>query len=130
MKQLAKEKERELKQLEKQKLKEEHRKAKEKLNLEAGIAPEEVLPTIEPDRTSSDHFDFGLILSKFTSLKVLSLVYELQETGLDWEPRLFVFTDVDCINLANGNKRGETESLIILKMSVHNSMRLTTKLIT
>ncbi|XP_035709352.1 dynein regulatory complex subunit 5 [Folsomia candida] len=101
MKQLAKEKERELKQLEKQKLKEEHRKAKEKLNLEAGIAPEEVLPTIEPDRTSSDHFDFGLILSKFTSLKVLSLVYELQETGLDWEPRLFVFTDVDCINLAN-----------------------------
>jgi hypothetical protein len=57
---------------------------------------------VEPDRTSSSHIDFGLILPKFTNLKVLTLVYEMAETGLDWEARFFKFTDEDCLNLAVG----------------------------
>lgn len=102
LKQLAKQKELEAKKLEKLKSKEDERLAKEKLDIENGIEPEEFVPPVELDPKSSDHIDFGLILSKFTNLKILSIVYEMQDTGLDWEQRFFIFTDNDCLTLANG----------------------------
>jgi hypothetical protein len=106
MKQLVKDKEKEKKEKERKdkKLKELQEKAAKELaeNPDAPPIPQSLE---EPDRTLSDHLDFGLILPKFTSLNVLSLVYELQEVGLDWEQRMFMFTDVDCLSLANGGLR-------------------------
>lgn len=105
MKELTKQKEEIQKEQERLKAKEERKQKQEKLKAEKAEAegieyvPE---PEEELDRDSSDHVNFCYIIPKFTNLKVVSLVYELQEMGLEWEPRLFEFTNNDCLNLANG----------------------------
>lgn len=54
----------------------------------------------EMDRQDPSHLDFSLILPLFTNLKEMTIVYEMVETGLDWEERYFKFTDKDCLNIA------------------------------
>lgn len=65
------------------------------------IPPEKRNP--EMDRQDSSHLDFSLILPMFTNLKEMTVIYQMVETGLDWEDRYFKFSDTDCLNLAKGN---------------------------
>jgi len=53
-------------------------------------------------RKDGTHIDFSLVLPMFANLKELTMVYEMVETGLNWEDRLFKFTDKDCLTLAKG----------------------------
>lgn len=53
-------------------------------------------------KNDSSHIDMTLILPKLSHLSKLTLVYEMADIGLDFEPRFAKFTDKDCQTLAHG----------------------------
>ncbi|XP_056150114.1 dynein regulatory complex subunit 5 [Lampris incognitus] len=52
------------------------------------------------DRPSMDHFDFGILLDKLTSLEELHLMYRVKDCGMNFEWKMFEITLRDCESLA------------------------------
>nr|XP_020459599.1 T-complex-associated testis-expressed protein 1 isoform X2 [Monopterus albus] len=71
----------------------------------------------EPDTPSMDHFDFGILLDKLTSLEELHLVYRVKQCGMNFEWKMFEMTDRDCEALANALKSCKTLKLFRLHQS-------------
>ncbi|XP_039982013.1 dynein regulatory complex subunit 5 isoform X2 [Xiphias gladius] len=71
----------------------------------------------EYDGPSMDHFDFGILLDKLTSLEELHLVYRVKQCGMNFEWKMFEMTDRDCESLAKALKSCKTLKLLRLHQS-------------
>ncbi|XP_071323838.1 dynein regulatory complex subunit 5 [Trachinotus anak] len=71
----------------------------------------------EYDGPSMDHFDFGILLDKLTSLEELHLVYRVKQCGMNFEWKMFEMTDQDCESLSKALKSCKTLKLLRLHES-------------
>jgi len=62
---------------------------------------EQLLPSAT-NETINDHIDFSEILPILTNLEELKLTYQVKNCGMNFEWRLFDFTENDCTRLAKG----------------------------
>lgn len=76
------------------------------------------------DTSSMDHFNFGILLDKLTSLEELHLVYRVKQCGMNFEWTMFEMTDKDCESLAKALKSCKKLKVNIDPSSVVYSMLL------
>ncbi|XP_026197863.1 dynein regulatory complex subunit 5 [Anabas testudineus] len=77
----------------------------------------ELASDIDYDTPSMDHFNFGILLDKLTSLEELHLVYKVKQCGMNFEWKMFEMTDRDCESLAKALKSCKTLKLLRLHQS-------------
>lgn len=82
----------------------------------------ELASDIDYDTPSMDHFNFGILLDKLTSLEELHLVYKVKQCGMNFEWKMFEMTDRDCESLAKALKSCKTLKVNIDSSSVVYSM--------
>ncbi|KAG7498098.1 dynein regulatory complex subunit 5 [Solea senegalensis] len=78
---------------------------------------EELASEHEYEGPSVDHFDFGILLDKLTSLEELHLVYRVKHCGMNFEWKMFEMTDRDCESLAKALMSCKTLKLLRLHQS-------------
>ncbi|XP_058469135.1 dynein regulatory complex subunit 5-like isoform X2 [Solea solea] len=78
---------------------------------------EELASEHEYEGPSVDHFDFGILLDKLTSLEELHLVYRVKQCGMNFEWKMFEMTDRDCESLAKALMSCKTLKLLRLHQS-------------
>ncbi|KAG7520489.1 dynein regulatory complex subunit 5 [Solea senegalensis] len=72
---------------------------------------------LSDNESSADHFDFGILLDKLTSLEELHLIYRVKKCGMNFEWKMLEMSDRDCESLAKAIESCKTLKRLRLQLS-------------